>query len=178
MDDLQHLDTPSPSEPSSTAEVAEDYEVHVRGPDIDLSARVARAKALEILRVVGTLDSPSTPALPSISQGRELDPSLLRGLTHPLKIVALAQLSGAESFTSQDVRRWYKKFSQKLPQNLPRDIKEAVRRGWLEEEPAGSGEFYVTTDGREAFAAAFTGTQPAKRRRRTAKRARSKSHGA
>jgi hypothetical protein len=39
------------------------------------------------------------------------------------------------SLTASEIRdRWRQKTSIKLPQNLPRDIKSAVRKGWLEKD--------------------------------------------
>jgi hypothetical protein len=74
--------------------------------------------------------------------------------SNPEKIAAfgsyLRDHAGQEDFTRDDIKPSFRSAGETLPANLPRDFGSAAQNGWIAEDPAKAGRFYVTRKGEEA----------------------------
>ena len=76
------------------------------------------------------------------------------------KITAIGAMlmdNGAENFTTEDVRLQFKRASEALPMNFNRDMKSAVKVGWIAPDHDNADAYFVTQAGRDAIAGKFTG---------------------
>ena len=79
--------------------------------------------------------------------------------TNPAKITALGlylRAQGTESFAARSVRDLFVAAGEPAPRNLPRDVKEAIRLGWLAPRPDQLDSYYVTNRGESAASSGFT----------------------
>lgn len=65
----------------------------------------------------------------------------------------LRDYGGQEEFSREDIKACFKQAGETLPANFPRDFQKAVQSGWIAEERAGSGRYYLTRKGEEAIRA-------------------------
>jgi hypothetical protein len=98
---------------------------------------------------------------------------------YPEKLVTIAahlqQTLGRDNFTPDDLRAQFRQVNETPPANLPRDFKAAMGAGWIAEDPAAPGRFYVTQTGLDAVASGFTAngkriSKPHRRRRNSVKK--------
>ncbi|MDD3748173.1 MAG: hypothetical protein PHY81_04400 [Candidatus Bipolaricaulis anaerobius] len=99
----------------------------------------------------------------------------------PDKITAigcyLKEHRGASNFTKDDLVKAFEEAAEPIPANPLRDLKWAVRIGWVAQKPGEKGVYYVTNDGEQAVRQRFprellkkTGQQQAVGKRRSRKR--------
>ncbi len=81
--------------------------------------------------------------------------------TFPQKLVVLAlyqRESQGKDFTGRDeFKALLQRAGEGIPKNLGRDISNAVKAGWLEEDHEELGRYYVTRTGEEAVRNGFNG---------------------
>jgi len=58
-------------------------------------------------------------------------------------------------FTKDDVQKGFEDAGEPVPGNLPRDVKWAVKAGWIAPKSGAAGQYYVTNTGRDAVAKKF-----------------------
>lgn len=155
------------------------FEIAVTGPGvaIKLPADAAVAHRVISLLMGGPVGMPHTPGLatghaagagpaggdgsvkPSRTNPREAlnEAQAKRSFDKITAIGAMLMDSGAENFTTDDMRVQFKRASEALPQNLNRDMRSAVKTGWIAVDDDSAGTFYVTQAGRDAIAKKFTG---------------------
>lgn len=82
--------------------------------------------------------------------------------------------SGENSLTPEELTQAFLDAGEPSPANLPRDIKETIRKGWIARKPGEDDIYYVTGSGEKAVQANFqvVAKGGARRRRRTGRRAR------
>ncbi len=77
------------------------------------------------------------------------------------KIVAIAEFlithEAAEEFTKEGILSRFRQAGETPPANFHRDFSLAVKSGWVAEDPAKSGSFFVTKKGRTAIEQRFSG---------------------
>lgn len=99
----------------------------------------------------------------------------------PEKILAiglyLEQHEQQPGFSRDDIKSRFRSAGEAPPGNFPRDFAVAVSSGWIAEDHANKGTFYVTKTGKGAVSARFA-PEVAKTQRRPSRRRRaSKSVG-
>ncbi|MCF6110013.1 hypothetical protein [Mesorhizobium muleiense] len=98
------------------------------------------------------------------------------------KIVAigayLRDQEGQTEFSREDVQAQFRSARETLPTNLPRDFQNAIRQGWIAEDPRSKNQFYVTDVGDSALASKFEGLRSSPGRKKRAKKARPKEAAA
>lgn len=158
-----------------------DFTIQIEGPGMSLKRDVEEPL---VLRILGVLLGPKaqtvfTPA--SGGQASVAPPAVTGNLgespreyldrsgakTNPAKITALGlylRAQGTESFTARNVRDLFVSAGEAAPRNLPRDMKETIRLGWLAPRPDQPDMYYVTNRGEGAAAAGFAERSSATRR--------------
>jgi len=150
-----------------------EFTIHIEGPGLTLKREVEEPLVLKILGLVLGPKTPGfgTPSLPAHTTAsplpfvanvgespREyLDRSGAK--TNTEKITALGlylRAQGAESFTARDVRDLFVLAGEATPKNLPRDIKDTVRAGWIATRPEQQDRYYVTNRGDSVAAGGFS----------------------
>ncbi len=83
-------------------------------------------------------------------------------------IVAYLKDQGYETVTRDQVKDYFRKAGEPIPGNYTRDFTDALSTGWIAEDHANSGNYYITSSGEAALSNGFTGKirRPAKRRNR------------
>ncbi len=93
---------------------------------------------------------------------------------YPDKIVAIGRYmldhEQAETFTRDDIKNRFKSAGEAQPGNFPRDFSVTLKSGWIAEDSAASGTFYVTKKGTDVIAGGFAaelrkGTKPRRAKR-------------
>lgn len=99
----------------------------------------------------------------------------------PEKILSIAlyleqheQLSG---FSRDDIKGRFRSAGEAPPGNFPRDFAVAVSSGWIAEDHANKGTFYVTKTGKAVVSARFAPDVTKTQRRSSRKRRPSKNAG-
>jgi hypothetical protein len=69
--------------------------------------------------------------------------------------VYLSDHSKKDSFGREDLEEAFQAAGEAMPGNLARDVKWAVRTGWIAPKPGTKNRFYVTNSGREAVTQRF-----------------------
>jgi hypothetical protein len=147
----------TPSGPSN--EVAE-FEIRISGPGVSVERKVGALTAQRAVMVVmsdGARDSVAIQPSRGVLQGSSDDmgrPSMrefwarLSVDSIPAKITAIGaygkEQHGKATFGRDDIREGFVDAGEPLPQNLPRDIKKAIRAGYIASSPNGADTFYVT----------------------------------
>lgn len=149
-----------------------EFTVQIEGPGMSLKRDVEETLVLRILGVllgpkaqtmftpVSGVQAPVAPPAVTGNLGESPREYLDRSgaKTNPAKITALGlylRAQGTESFTARNVRDLFVSAGEAAPKNLPRDIKEAIRLGWLALRPDQPDTYYVTNRGEGAAAAGF-----------------------
>jgi hypothetical protein len=143
----------------------EPFRVTLHGPGVQLDKQIDQAAALEILQVaLGEVNGRGSAAEPrkGTEASEKQRPRLalreyldaIDARSNPEKIVAfgsyLRDHVGQEDFTRDDMKASFRSAGESLPANLPRDFGSAAQHGWIAEDPAKAGRFYVTRKGDEA----------------------------
>jgi hypothetical protein len=94
----------------------------------------------------------------------------------PEKILAIGgYLERQESqslFTRDDVKTRFRSAGEPQPGNFPRDFSVAISSGWIAEDHANRGSFYVTKKGHQVIDSSFS-ADVSKMQRRSARKRRS-----
>jgi hypothetical protein len=164
--------------------------ITIAGPGMHFARKISDEQVLSILRLVlggeqsgyapeehrSNLGSPmALPRRQAISEFyRNVAPK-----RYPEKLVTIAahlqQTLGRDNFTPEDLRTQFRQVNETPPANLPRDFKAAMGVGWIAEDHAAPGRFYVTQTGLDAVASGFTAngkriSKPRRRRRNSVKK--------
>lgn len=59
----------------------------------------------------------------------------------------LERFIGNDTFTRDDLTKWFMQARAAVPKNLARDINWAIRNGWIAEDPRQEGTYYLTEAG-------------------------------
>jgi hypothetical protein len=144
----------------------EGFDLSLTGTGISLSRKVDRDAALQILAIA--MGGGQQAQRQQQEVARSGDRVALReyinqveATRNPDKILAigkyLVQYRGQKSFTSTDVKAQFRAAAEAIPGNFPRDFRWAVTNGWIAEDPATPGEYYITSSGEAALSARFSG---------------------
>lgn len=158
---------------------AEIFTLSLSGQGIQLNREVDRTAALEILAIAMAPAGSIAQAPASRSAGPEVAGPSFRASTtgedrisvreylnsveakrNPDKILAIGRFlqehRHQETFTSDQVKSQFRSASEPLPGNYARDFRWTVSNGWIAEDHEATGEYYVTSSGKEALAAHFS----------------------
>jgi hypothetical protein len=77
----------------------------------------------------------------------------------PEKITAIGVFlhkhQNTNAFNRAALEQAFSEAAEAVPQNLPRDLKRAVKSGWIAGKPGERGVFYVTGSGKQAVSSGF-----------------------
>jgi hypothetical protein len=149
-----------------------DFTIQIEGPGLTLKREAEEALVLRILGVLlgskaqtmftqtSGLQSPATPPVVVANLGESPREYLDRSgaKTNPEKITALGlylRAQETEPFTPRSLRDLFVSAGEATPKNLPRDIKDTVRAGWLAARPDQPDSYYITNRGEAAAAGRF-----------------------
>lgn len=78
---------------------------------------------------------------------------------YPDKIVAIGRYMAdheqRDTFTRDDIKSRFKSAGEAQPGNFARDFSVTLKSGWIAEDNAASGTFYVTKKGKDVIAGGF-----------------------
>ncbi|GIW40767.1 MAG: hypothetical protein KatS3mg076_1344 [Candidatus Binatia bacterium] len=158
----------------------ETYRICIEGEGLKLEREVPREVADRVLLLILTgREEPKAPAdlrhpgsadasggitgpptRTSVSVREYLDDC--RARRNPDKIAAigtfLREHRAQETFTRADLERLFQEAAERVPKNLARDLKWAVRVGWIAPKPGERGAYFVTTRGSEVVHSKFPGS--------------------
>lgn len=165
------------------------YSVTIEGEGLTLSRQIDAPTLGRVLYSLlsGTDASlvPSKPSMDNLQEGKSSQVQVVRlslreylnevgANSYPEKIASIGYYleahEGAASFSKDDIKSRFRTAGEAAPANFHRDFSSAVSSGWIAEDVANGGRFYVTHTGQAAVAAGFAGGRPtpvrATRRRR------------
>jgi hypothetical protein len=168
--------------------MADGFKVSIKGPGINVEREVpeAQANALLVALLTGKPPAPSgDPSHPPASKANastggapgalttDVEADSLAGYlaaanarTGPEKITCigayLKKYEKVESFDRSALEERFPAAGESVPKNLPRDLKEAVRRGWIASKVGEAGTYYVTGSGLKAISGHFEGASTRK----------------
>lgn len=167
------------------------FEVSVKGPGLSYEGKVDAEKAARVMAICiagGNAVSANIPPQTTVDVLTNAADTLLGPCEYlqrfepkrnPDKIVCfgayLRDTKKQETFRREDVIRLFKQCGYPTPKNFSRDLKWAIKVGWIDAAPDVEDTFYVTNSGREAMQAKFSKevlrktALPAKLRRRKRK---------
>jgi hypothetical protein len=166
---------------------SEMYRVKLEGEGLVLEREVTKdvGQRIAVLVLTGAGDTQGLPRRGAIDQvaqleGHSANLSLREFiLKHepkrsPDKIVAigvyLSDHAHKDSFAREDLEEAFQAAGEAMPGNLFRDVKWAVRTGWIAPKPGAKNRYYVTNSGREAVTQRFPKQMLVKTRIESAKR--------
>ncbi len=148
------------------------YSIKVSGPGIELEREVPREVGDQIVVMALTGVLPSLGEIKDLAAaqapaGRELAPKAAGLLSatvsirdfmldvlarrNPDKITAIGRYlklyCGQDSFSEDDLVDMFSAAAEPFPKNLPRDLKWAIRAGWIAQQPGQGGRYYITNPG-------------------------------
>ena len=152
-----------------------EFTLKLSGPGIDLDQTISEEIAQRIvLTTFGSLLPPAPPrnrggGTPGESPDADVDDndadSIAEFVTNstakrgPDKITAIAHYlkkhGGQQTFTRPNIEQGFVDAGDSVPGNLPRDMKWAVKAGWIAHKPGQRGTFYVTGTGSKAVQGKF-----------------------
>jgi len=162
--------------------------VTVEGPGIQVSRGVDESQLLAIMRILLSSEpiAGPVPTVPPVSQRTSLS-EFFRQVSpkrYPDKIVTIAYYLQAKlaqaSFTTDEIKPQFKHVGEPAPANFSRDVRWAIKNGWLARDSEDPGRYYVTGAGIRAVESGFPedvtkatgfespGRSRRRRRRRTA----------
>lgn len=113
----------------------------------------------------GSGAAPVLEPLPADSPRECLDGC--RAKTNRDKIAALAfylRSDGRDFFAPKELPGLFVQAGEPRPKNLARDLKAALRAGWIARNPGDSDQYYLTKRGEEAVTSGFSQRAPRTRR--------------
>ncbi|MBI2644247.1 MAG: hypothetical protein HYW95_01905 [Candidatus Wildermuthbacteria bacterium] len=162
--------------------------VILRGAGLQYTGEVSPETAAEVMRTCLSTEegavTTSVTARPINSRPQEAPAEYLKKFApdrNPDKIVALGaylkEARGQDSFTPAEIRVLLRDAGEKLPGNLTRDLKVALRNAWIASDPSQRGTFYVTNPGFKAMQEGFPKTSAPRggKRKKNTKRVASKN---
>ncbi|SRR6266566_3793094 len=156
--------------------MSDKYKVTIHGPGIDVDKDVSEERANQLLLA---LLSGKTPTIEGVRQAvpeTDIEADSLAGyltasgaLTGPAKITAigafLKQKRATASFSTETLESSFEDAAEAVPKNIPRDLKKAVRAGWVARKPGEKGSYYVTGAGLKAVSSKFASSAKTARAR-------------
>jgi hypothetical protein len=171
------------AEPSKTTPDREPtYALTLKGDGISIDRKIPADIAVQIVSLAmgggASGVSSSGPQGPTTQQ-RTPGPTVaireflneVSAKRNPDKITAMAVYlrdhQGRDSFSRDDVKSLFRKAGESVPANYSRDFGLALSSGWIAEDHATSGEYYVTKSGDDALAEEFQAKPTRSKRRRS-----------
>lgn len=170
-------------------EELETYQLIVKGNGITVERAISNDQLVTVLSIVlggsralagavapatrtgsGREDSLSGSSRPGMALREYLNDVVPKSSPQKLVVAALYQRETLEKEATgrDEFKTLLQRAGEQIPKNLGRDISVAVRSGWLEEDHAEAGRYYVTRTGEDAVRNRFGGdnskSQRAKRR--------------
>jgi hypothetical protein len=153
------------------------YELSLTGEGISVTRRVTEGEARDIIGLVlggEARPSPSAGRAPAASAvaGQSIREFLneVEATKNPEMIAAavahLMDTTGASSVPAGDIRGQFRAAGEPLPANFARDLRLSAASGWIAEDPAERGRYFITKTGRDAIALKFQGQKIRRPRRR------------
>jgi hypothetical protein len=150
----------------------DEFKLKLTGPGINLDQTISEDVAHRVvLTAFGSYAAappppPGSPsATPSVNPVTHADESLAEFVNDsgakrgPDKITAIAhylkKIRGQQTFTRPNIEQGFVDAGDSVPGNLPRDMKWAVKAGWIAAKPGQSGTYYVTGSGSQTVQAKF-----------------------
>ncbi len=167
-------------QPESSGE----YKINVKGPGMDIQRVISEEAARQILLlllgggpgtpealhppIVPIAEPPAAGAAPSIREylnqhnAKANDERITAIGSHRRRYLRL------NTFKPDDLIRGFEAARERVPKNLPRDIRTTIQRGWIAGKVGEDDTYYVTESGERAVQANFKVEKghPARRRRR------------
>lgn len=162
------------AEPEPVA--VEEFDLKLTGSGISLERKVDRDAALQILAIAMGSAAGGGPALGTparqiqrqaagssggggrISLREYLDQ--VEAKRNPDKILAIGQFlvehRGQDSFTGDQIKGQFRSAGEAIPGNFSRDFRWTVTNGWIAEDHASRGDYYVTSSGDSALGSHFS----------------------
>ncbi len=153
----------------------EEFDLSLTGTGISLSRKVNRDAALQILAIAMGSSGDISAGTAYVERGQRQQPRSSVGgervsvreyldeveaKRNPDKILAIGKYLVAHrnqrSFTSEQVKAQFRAAGEAIPGNFPRDLRWAITNGWMAEDHAAPGEYYVTSSGEAALTAHFS----------------------
>ena len=153
------------------------YEIEIKGEGVSISQKVAKeiGDQIIVLTLTGNTPrirpssqeaSPKTVSEPeSVSDSDEYEQSIREALDAygaqraPDKITVMGDFikrTEGKDFDRSDIISMFEAAAEKVPANLPRDIKWTLKAGWIAERSTTKGSYYVTNTGKQALKAKFS----------------------
>ncbi|MDP2816518.1 MAG: hypothetical protein Q8O19_07550 [Rectinemataceae bacterium] len=144
------------------------FRVKLEGPGVAVDKEISQEVAVAIMQVAlggGLPPSGGGDAArdargaqkngPRLSLREFLESASARSIPEMMTCFAayLRDHGGQEEFSREDIKACFKQAGETLPGNFPRDFQKAIHNGWVAEERAGSGRYYLTRKGDEAIKA-------------------------
>jgi hypothetical protein len=164
--------------------MGESYKIVIKGPNVSVDQEVSEEQAKRFL--VALFSGKAAEALPQQNKDKKdggIDPamddldgdSLATYITSsnaksgPEKITAIGSFlkkhRATATFDKPTLEQGFSDAAEAVPKNMPRDIKMAIKSGWIAVKPGQQGTYYVTGGGQQAVTARFNDNP----RRRAAK---------
>src|ERR1700720_1060793 len=169
-------------EADANADKAPTYALELTGDGVSISRQVSQAVALQIIAITMGGASPAPiSTVPASDKPRRTSSGQVVAIReflndsgakrNPDKIVAIAiylrDHLNRETFSRDDVKGLFRKAGEPAPGNYARDFAVAVSAGWIAEDHATSGEYYVTNAGLQTLDEGFQAKSTPGRRKRT-----------
>jgi len=148
----------------------EGYKITIKGPSVNVDQEVSEEEAKRFLVALFSGKAPGAPAhrhdnsLQHVTDEPDGDSlaTYIRSSnakSGPEKITAIASFLKKHrtmtTFDRQVLERSFSEAAESVPKNIPRDLKMAVKSGWIAVKPGEVGTYYVTGGGQQAILARF-----------------------
>lgn len=139
------------------------FRVKLDGPGVAVDKEISQETAVAIMQVAlgGASGLNAVVAHELRAEGRKPRLSLREFMesanarSNPEKMTCFAaylrDYSDQSEFGREDIKVCFKQAGETLPGNFGRDFQKAVQSGWIAEERANSGRYYLTRKGEEAI---------------------------
>lgn len=154
----------------------EGFDLNLTGTGISLSRKVNRDAALQILAIAMGGGGGFSPGASYLQQGQRQQQARgsasgervslreyldeVEAKRNPDKILAIGKYlvvhRNQGSFTGEQVKAQFRAAGEAIPGNFPRDLRWAITNGWIAEDHASPGEYYITSSGEAALTAHFS----------------------
>jgi hypothetical protein len=144
--------------------MAESYKIVIKGPNVSVDQEVSEEQAKRFL--VALFSGKAAEASAQLNTTYITSSNAKSG---PEKITAIGSFlkkhQATATFDKPTLEQGFSDAAEAVPKNMSRDIKMAIKSGWIAVKPGSPGTYYVTGGGQQAVAARFNDNP----RRRAAK---------
>lgn len=156
------------------------YTIKIEGEGINLSYQIDSVQFARIFLIIKgqTTANPSPSISPSLSTGKiagqnntlqsqSLTPisireflNVSRAQTNTQKIatfaVFLRDYMDYKTIPTEELKKQFENAAEQPPKNFSRDLKNALKYGWIAESTSGPGNYFITSTGEKAVESKFT----------------------